>query len=192
MDKSQLQAAIERIANMEFAGVPKEQIATAFSLPLAKLAELQETDKYKEALAEIASESFDKVSVLNDGWDTIENVAMNKVFDYINQTHDPDYALKAAALANKAARRGGKHSNDPIGVQPNVNAVIQVNLQFAEKLGGGFVIDQKSTAELKKKDDDFLPPKAVNALLAKTGMLIQPKEIDEEVDADLAMAAASG
>ena len=99
MELIQLQNAIERIAKMDHAGVSTEQIAAANNITLAKLTELQEADKYKEALAVVASESFDKVDVLNGGWDIMENLAMNKVVEHLQKAPDADFALKAAALS---------------------------------------------------------------------------------------------
>ena len=194
MDNSQLKQALVRIAKMEFAGVPADQIATAFNIDLAKLTKLQESPKYKEELAAITAAAIDKVDIFNDGWDMVENLAMNKVVDHLQKAPDPDYALKAAALANKAQRRGEKHMNTPIGMQPNAQAVINVNLQFADKLQQAFVVEQRPVKELVKKDDNFLPPKAVNQLLQKTGNLIQPQaepELLEDLD-DLDLVFAQG
>ena len=181
MDKTQLKEALQRIAKMEHAGVPANQIATAFNLDAGKLAELQQTPRYKEELAAIAAESFEKIDVMNEGWDIVENVAMNKVVEHLQRAPDPDYALKAAALANKAQRRG-RHTNEVIGQQPNAQAVINVNLQFADKLQETFVIEQEPVKELIKKDDNFLPPKAVNQLLQKADHLIKPKLETEVAD----------
>lgn len=176
-DNTQLQAAIERIAKMDHAGVSISQIAQACNIDDVKLVELMETPKYKEALASIAAETFDKMDVLNGGWDMVENLAMNKVVDHLQRAPDPDYALKAAALANKAIRRG-KHENNPIGLQPNNQAIINVSLQFADKLQQNFQINQTEVKELKKKDDNFLPPKSVSRLLGG-GKTKQAKEMEE-------------
>lgn len=166
-DNTQLQLAIERVAKMDHAGVSQDQIATACNIDAVKLMELMETPKYKEALATIAAETFDKMDVLNGGWDMVENLAMNKVVDHLQKVPDADYALKAAALANKAVRRG-KHENSPIGIQPNNQAIINVSLQFADKLQQNFQVQTKQVADLKKKDNNFLPPKSVQNLLGNS------------------------
>lgn len=175
----QLQEAIDRIAKMDFAGVSENQIAAACNISVGKLSELQETEKYKISLANIASESFEKADVLNGGWDMVENLAMNKVVDHLQRLPDPDYALKAAALANKAVRRG-QHGNNPIAVQPGQQAIINVSLSFADKLQQAFVINPQAPKQLKKKDNNFLPPKAVNALLTKKVERVQ-NEIAKDI-----------
>lgn len=175
----QLQEAVDRIAKMDFAGVPERQIAAACNISITKLSELQETGKYKDVLADIAAESFDKQDILNGGWDMVENLAMNKVVAHLEHAPDPDYALKAAAFANKAIRRG-QHSNTPIAVQPGQQAIINVSLSFADKLQQAFTINSQPVKELKKKDNNFLPPKAVNALLTK-----KDKQVQAEISADI-------
>ncbi len=184
----QVQEAIDRIAKMDFAGVSETQIATACNISSAKLSELQETEKYKIVLAEIAAESFDKADVLNGGWDMVENLAMNKVVDYLQRAPDPDYALRAAAYANKAVRRG-QHNNTPIAVQPGQQAIINVSLSFADKLQQAFVIKPEAAKNLKKKDDNFLPPKAVNALLTKKAIKVQNEIADDLGDLNLLASA---
>ncbi len=175
----QLRDAIDRIAKMDFAGVPEKQIATACNISIAKLSELQETGKYKIALADVTAESFEKADVLNGGWDMVENLAMNKVVDHLQRVPDPDYALKAAAYANKAVRRG-QHNNVPIAVQPGQQAVINVSLSFADKLQQAFVVHPEAPKQLKKKDNNFLAPKAVNELLTtKEG------QVQNEIAADI-------
>lgn len=178
-DLIQLEVELGKIAKMDFAGVPERQIAAACNIPIAKLIQLQETEKYKSTLATIASESFEKADVLNGGWDMVENLAMNKVVDHLQKLPDPDYVLKAAAFANKAVRRG-RHNNEPIAVQPGQQAVINVSLSFADKLQQAFTINPREPKELKKKDDNFLPPKAVNELLTPKVKQVQ-SEIAEDI-----------
>ncbi len=174
----QLQEAVERIAKMDFAGVPDRQIAAACNISVAKLMELQETEKYKTALADIASESFEKLDVLNGGWDMVENLAMNKVVEHLGKVPDADYALKAAAYANKAIRRG-RNSNEPINIQPGQQAVINVSLSFADKLQQAFTINPQVPKQLKKKDNNFLAPKAVNDLLTTKAGQVQNEIADD-------------
>ena len=92
-------------------------------------------------------------------------------------------ALKAAAFANKAVRRG-KHINAPIGHQPNEQAIINVNIDFAKSLDDSFVIDQRPTAALKKKDDNFLPPKKVAQMLGDSLFMKTQNEL-KSIDAEL-------
>lgn len=178
-DLIQLEIELGKIAKMDFAGVPERQIAAACNIPVAKLLALQETGKYQTTLAEVASESFEKLDVLNGGWDMVENLAMNKVVEHLQKVPDPDYALKAVVAANKAVRRG-RHSNDPISVQPGQQAIINVSLSFADKLQQAFTINSSAAKELKKKDDNFLPPKAVNELLTP-----KAKQVQDEIAVDI-------
>ena len=180
-DEQQLQTALERIAKMEHAGVSHDQIAAACGIDLANLTTLMDKDKFKVVLAKIAGEAFDKFDTLNQGWDMVESTAINHVFDHLERAPDPDFALKAAALANKAQRRG-RHQNNPINVQPNSQAIIQVSVSFAEKLGHTFnVATGVEKRELKKKDDNFLAPKEVHTLLQH----VQPRNLETDIEAEL-------
>ncbi len=179
-DINQLQLALERIARMDYAGVPDEQIAAACGIGIEQLETLRVSEKYTAQMATIVSEDFDKQQVLNGGWDMVENLAMNKVVDHLQRVPDPDYALKAAALANKAVRRG-KAQNETIAFQPGQQAIINVSMNFADKLQSEYTASQRDMSLLKKKDNNFLPPRAVTQMLQK---IKTPKlSIEDEIDA---------
>lgn len=163
-DQDRIEQAINRIAKMEYLGVSRSQIAKACGKTEAEIESLMEKSIFKQQLQIIAAEDFDKMDTLNGGWDMVENLAMGKVVDHLEKVPDPDFALRAAAIANKAVRRG-KHENQPIGMQANTQAVINVSLQFADKLQQNFQVEARDEKELMQKDDNFLPPKNVETLL---------------------------
>jgi len=174
MSKQQLELAIERIAKMAHMGVSHVQIAAACGLDVASLEIMLEKEVVKTAIAKLAGDDFEKFDTLNQGWDMVENMAINKVAEHLQRVPDPDYALKAAALANRSQRRG-RHENNPVAVQPNNQAIIQVAIGFADKLQTTFQVQKREVKMLKKKDDNFLPPKNVQDLL---GTVINPIDKD--------------
>lgn len=179
-DTNQLQLALERIARMDYAGVPDEQIAAACNIAVKQLDTLRATEKYNAQMAEIVAEDFDKQQVLNGGWDMVENLAMNKVVDHLQRVPDPDYALRAAALANKAVRRG-KTQGETIAFQPGQQAIINVSLNFADKLQSDYTAKQTDLSVIKKKDNNFLPPRAVTQMLQKMKNPVQ--SVEDELNA---------
>jgi hypothetical protein len=174
--KEQLQLAIERIAKMKHAGVSHEQIAAACGMDIASLELMLEKEAVKTEIAKLAGNDFEKFDTLNQGWDMVESMSINKVAEHLQRAPDPDFALKAAALANKAQRRG-RHENNPVNVQPNNQAIIQVAINFADKLQTTFHVAKREVKTLQKKDDNFLPPRNVQTLL---GTEINP--IDNELE----------
>lgn len=176
MSNGQLELAIERIAKMAHMGVSHVQIAAACGMDVASLEIMLEKEQVKNAIAKLAGDDFDKFDTLNTGWDMVENLAMNKVAEHLARAPDADYALKAAALANRAQRRG-RHENNPVAMQVNNQAIIQVAIGFADKLGQTFQVQKREVKMLKKKDDNFLPPKNVQELL---GTVINPIDKDLE------------
>ena len=174
MSSQKLELAVERIAKMAHMGVSHKQIAAACGLDIASLEIMLDKEVVKTAIAKLAGDDFDKFETLNQGWDMAENLAINKVVEHLQHVPDPDYALKAASLANRATRHG-RHQNNPINVQPNNQAIIQVAIGFADKLQTTFQVHKREVSELKKKDDNFLPPKNVQDLL---GTAINPIDKD--------------
>lgn len=122
-----------RIAKLKGMEVPEHQIAAAVGLDEEKLAVILASEKYKAKFSELQLGKYDRHETLNEGWDTVEDDALATVLTYLKTTNDPEYALKAAAMANKAQRRGA-HANVPINGGVQAAAVIQLNAVFVKKL----------------------------------------------------------
>lgn len=166
MTNEKLLTAVARVAAMKNAGMPDSQIATACGVSIDVLEKVYEKDSYKTEIAKIAEESFDKFNTLNEGWDMIENNAMNKVAEHLNKMPDPEFALRAAVMANKAQRRG-RHTNTPIAAIPNSQVTIQLTANFADRMQTNFAVEQRKPEAIQQKDNNFLAPKKVQALLGK-------------------------
>ena len=166
MNDEKLKAAIGRVAAMKSQGISDDQIANACGIDVGVLASVYEKQAFKDELARLSSESFDKYNTLNEGWDMIENLAMNKVIEHVQKMPDPEFALRAAAFANKAQRRG-KANNTPISAVPNGQVTIHLHQNFADKLQTNFKVAERKPEEVEQKANDFLAPKKVQTLLGK-------------------------
>jgi len=167
---------LEKIARMDLYDVPHGQIAHAVGLSEGRITQIMESDKYKNIIENLTSEHFEKNRTLNEGWDSIEATAMNNVITHLNWTKDADYSLKAAALANRAARRG-QNNNRPLDGRAGVRAVIHLTAQFVDKLqvnkttvnnaGPALALqDRSARGNPILKDSDSMSPEQVEKVFA--------------------------
>lgn len=178
----QLDEKMLKLARMIEQGIPEKELANIFGTSQESLSAVLASEGYVQALAHVQSESFDKQELLNKGWDGIEEHAMSTVLGHLQgPTPDPDYALKAAALANKATRRG-KHINEPIVVQPNMQSVIQLNATYVGKLEQNFSVAERKPATLQMQETNMLSVKGVKSLLGTVVKETRKEVVIEDLD----------
>lgn len=190
----------ERIAKMEAMGVANGDIAKATGLSDGRISQVQAEPEYQELLVAASAENLERNMLINQGWDSVEEQALATVVTHLTSAPDPDYALKAAALANKAQRKnaGNKSLNPGSGNY----AVINLNATFVEKVNGMFSIgkdgnegenvsisgenSENSQRQLPQKDSNFLPPNAVEKLLGAAQSKMNLKEVNpNELESEL-------
>jgi len=176
-----LKAALDRIAAMKAEGIADADIAETCGIEESTLVAVYEKDEFKEAVGRLKSDKFDTFQTMNTGWDMIENFAMNKVIEHLQKMPDPDYALRAAAMANKAQRRG-KSNNAPIHASPNQQVTIILQQGFADRLAKGVVLEHErpDAKTMEKKDNNFMPPKKVQNLLKS----MKPQSLQDQVESE--------
>jgi len=157
---------VEKIAKMVMANVPQNQIAAACGVSEGRITQLMETNEYKFIEQEVAVAKFEESQLINQGWDSVEALGVKSTIVALRNNPDPDFALKAAVVANKAIRRG-TFENNPIPQSAGVRAVIHLNPVFVDKLQQNFEISEKKMNLLaeKPKDSDFMPAADVHNLL---------------------------
>lgn len=124
---------LEKIARMAAFEVPAVQIARAMGLTEARISQITNSDEYKITLAEVSTQFFEQNQTLNDGWDTIEANSLNILMTNLKWRNDPEFALRVAAVANKANRRGSV-SNRMIDGQMGARAVFHLTANFIDRL----------------------------------------------------------
>lgn len=161
---------IEKIARMASFDVPAVQIARAMGLSEARISQITNSDEYKITLAEISTEFFEQNQTLNDGWDSIEAMSLNTLMTNLNWSKDPDFALRVAAVANKANRRGSI-SNRMIDGQTGARAIFHLTANFISKLDRLQQINVTSSANGEdknnipsQKESDYMVPEQVEKL----------------------------
>ncbi len=127
-------ALLRKIAKMELMGVPRQQIGDSISRSESFISQIVTGDaEYAQIAQQLSAEEFDKLDTLNSGWDSVESLAITQVITHLQQVPDPEFAVRAAAMANKAQRRG--LFNKPITPADGQHvARISLNATFVDKL----------------------------------------------------------
>jgi len=162
--------ALQKIAKLVLYEVPHTQIAMSCGVTEGRISQICGTEEFKAVLQEIAVAHFEEQDLLNQGWDAVEQHAVSKVLQTLQHSPDPDYALKAAAVANKVTRRGRINHNPLTAGQAGVRAIVNVNMNFAEKLQNNFKVtdargEHKQKLEENRKQTSFLAVKDVQDML---------------------------
>lgn len=167
-----------KLARMEMQGVPRKQTSMAMGISEGRITQLIDTTEYKAAAEIVAGENYEQNELINQGWDGVEALGLQRVVETLQHDPDPDFALRAATYANKASRRG-QYRNNPISQQVGVRAIINLNATFVEKLHQNFEINKNKTSVLidKQKDSNFLGAKAVQDLLQKKTLIEHGEDV---------------
>ncbi len=160
--KSEMFSRIAKLKNMD---VADHQIAAAVGVSPEQLEQILTTDEYRKTFSALQIAKYDSHDTLNTGWDAIEEASMGQVLEYLQTRPDPEYALKAAAMANKAQRRGG-HTNVPINGNVTAAAVINLNAVFVTKLQAMRETGKGRTFDETAKRVDALDIKQVQQIMA--------------------------
>lgn len=171
---------LERIVAMAAMGVPEGQIADAVGISAGRLTQIKQNELFQEALSKEMAKRLKERADLDQGWDGVEKAALQIVHDTLKWNKNPDFALKAAMLANRAVRRGGSMLNQPLKSDAGPRVVINLNPTFIQRLqeaNNGAIsmaqIDQKTidgnlqTAPMKQVN--LLQPGRVEQLLKPPG-----------------------
>lgn len=114
---------VTRIASMTLAGVPDDQVLQVYPMKQEELAELRELDEYKEEFAKLA----EKQVSISQGWNELEEKSLFHLKSIMETRPDPDFALRVAAVANKAVRRHGDRASLAFESEREVKLVMNQN-----------------------------------------------------------------
>lgn len=160
--------ALTKIAKMLNMGVSERQIGMVFNLTDAQLKTILESSDFLIVQAEVEGADFENAQTMNEGWDGVESLALSRVVEHLsNGMAEPDFALRAATLANKAERRG-KHANEPLQVRPAMQTIIHLQANFVARLSSDFKIQERAIEGITQKDSNFLEPSKVKSMFGVT------------------------
>ena len=132
------QRLFEKIAVLLIHGVAQEEVAKSVELTPGAISQIKEDKRFVEVY-EREKNRIDKnkeeIEEINSGWDGLERRALEKLGKLIEINPDPDLMLRAAAVANKAIRRGRGNEAIPASQGGVVN--LAFNNVYVDKLNNG-------------------------------------------------------
>lgn len=174
---------LDKIARMRLHEVPLSEIAAIVGISESRISQICATEQYQEIYSKLAYEIVEQYNTLNDGWDSVEALALDCVVKHLEWQKDPDFALRAATMANRANRRG-RFNNVPLQGRTDVRAVINLSAKFVQKFEQHFTPQPNVPRNLNGNPDkkiDMLPRKASDVLTPDAvEKLFEPDEHNEE------------
>lgn len=160
---------LEKIASMKLANYPQSQIAEAIGVDDSRVSQLMEKESFKQVYQELSSKKFGLHNELDNSWDDIENKSLDIIKQHLSFSNDADYALRAAAVANKSQRRTSA-SNTPLPVGEGLRAVVELPINFIQQINNTQINIQQQAGETTPdlKEHDFLTAEAVHDHLGVT------------------------
>lgn len=165
-----------RAGSLAAHGLTDVAIADVLLLSLEQVKSCRESEEFKVKYAEVAKEQIDRQIDLAEGWDAVEEKAVQAVLESLQYNRDPKYALAAANVANKAERR--KQIRDTAPAIDASKAAGGTNI-IVLKLNQNFITSQRGDESAKiidvtpidkslipRKQVDLPTPKAVEEFLA--------------------------
>lgn len=166
----------EKIARFEAMGVADEETCKVLGLTGEQLGQIRGDKRYLVIYGEICEEKLEKIDTFNRGWDAVEEKALERVLMKLEYGGDPEFALKAATLANRATRRPS-NTKTLDASSSGQRASINLNQTFIMKLNENG-ITPKTIENVKAKSQDFMGAHNVEK------MLTAPKNDSEGVVLD--------
>lgn len=121
--------SFEKIANMQLAGMPVDAIAKVMCVTAPAISQITSRKDYKDVQLQIFESNFQKQREIDEGWDSLEHKAITGIQANMKWNADPEFALRVAAVANKAQRRGSaNYGNEPL----NANVGQRVNISLSK------------------------------------------------------------
>ena len=104
-----MKAEQEQLANqfkeLRLQGAPKQVIMDALGLTEDDYSKFSSREDVKQAVITSETDRAKSNLTFDNNWDAVENLALQQVAKELAFSPDPEFALRAAAVANKAVRR---------------------------------------------------------------------------------------
>lgn len=158
----------EQFKELRLQGAPKQVVMDALGITEDDYSKLSSREDVKQAVIQAETERASSNLTFDNNWDAVENLALQQVARELSVSPDPEFALRAAAVANKAVRRrreDAKLAAQGVGLnsqQVNTNNIAILNLPK--------VFMQQLVAETEEA--------ASRQLALQRGVLNKPKLMD--------------
>jgi hypothetical protein len=128
--------ARSKLVQLINSGMPTAMMADFLNLEPAQLAELLEVPELKQLIAQQEAAERLNSADASSKWDEVEVLALKNVLGELNSRPDPVFALKAAAVANKAIR---SHKGKQQAMQQLVEGAKTITLQLNQQVVNALV-----------------------------------------------------
>lgn len=165
-----------RVGTLSAYGWSDDKIADALLLNKDQVAWAKTTQQYAENYHRYTVEKAEKAITRAEGWDFLEDKALEVVATALDYHRDPRFALQVAKVANQAHRRASGPEKVIDATKPNSVINLTLNANFISKKitksesgdSTNAVIDIKPREHkiLPKRQSDVPTPQAVSNLLA--------------------------
>lgn len=158
---------LQRAARLKVQGVSQRGIADALGLSDSEVSLLCSSEEFERVYRDLAGAVVEANSAFDESWDGIERQALGVVATNLKWNKDPEFALKAAVVANKAQRRNGRAGM--LNLAASNGSTVQLNLSqhFVQYLTGGGQANNGlgERGPIEQKRVDMPTVKEVHALL---------------------------
>ncbi len=157
------------VAKSSVLGLDPETIAHTLGVAKDEIAELMETQNYKDIRLLVGAEQAKDRVERDFGWDGIETSALKKLGRRVELENDTDTLLRIAAVSNRATRRTAPPKEsllDP--ALAGARVPLTLTKRFTERLNsGGQVIERSETHQISVLNGSAVNPsfKEVHGLL---------------------------
>lgn len=165
-------ATCARVGALAVYGMVDRAIADTLLITVEQVLLIKNTEEFKKAFAAKSQERQQRLMDLEEGWDTVEEKALNAVLENLEYNRDPRYALLAARTANSATRRSPSSTGRVIDASRASNVIVlSLNQNFVNKIAvtpNAAVLDITPAApreQLAKRRVDLPTPKRVAEML---------------------------
>lgn len=128
--------ARSKLVQLINSGMPTAIMADFLNLEPNQLAELLEVPELKQLIAQQEAAERLNSADASSKWDEVEVLALKNVLGELNSRPDPVFALKAAAVANKAIR---SHKGKQQAMQQLVEGAKTITLQLNQQVVNALV-----------------------------------------------------
>lgn len=165
-------------------GLQDKAIADTLFLSLEQVAIIKETLEFKESCAKQMGERTQRLIDLEEGIEAVETQAVARILSQLQYSADPDFALRAFAVANRAVRRAPASVGRVIDAS-NVGNVITltVNKNYITQNNATVQVEGGDAKEIPRKASDISSPKRLGEILQVTHKQTQQEEIAKMAEA---------
>ena len=154
-------------------GLVDKAIADTLFLSLEQVIAIRETVEFKESCAKQTYERTQRLIDLEEGIEAVETQSVAKILYHLQCSSDPDFALRAFAVSNRAVRRAPASVGRVIDAS-NVGNVITLTVNknyitnVSGKEGGKSAVIElqgRQVEEIPRKASDISSPKRLSEIL---------------------------